>query len=85
MSKGTWTGTKQLTGKAWIEIFTNDDDDDKFLVDLKEEELKEVFKAETNYEIQNDQIIYSDVREEVFEIINAVTEKVQIEDVLVDI
>ena len=85
MSKGTWTGTKQLTGKAWIEIFTNDDDDDKFLVDLKEEEIKEVFKAETNYEIQNDQIIYSDVREEVFEIINAVTEKVQIEDVLVDI
>ena len=84
MSKGTWTGTKQLTGKAWIEIFTHDDDD-KFLVDLKEEEIKEVFKAETNYEIQNDQIIYSDVREEVFEIINAVTEKVQIEDVLVDI
>ena len=52
---------------------------------MKEEEIKEVFKAETNYEIQNDQIIYSDVREEVFEIINAVTEKVQIEDVLVDI
>ena len=85
MSKGIWTGTKQLTGKAWIEIFTNDDNDDKFLVDLKEEEIKEVFKAETNYEIQNDQIIYNDVREEVFEIINAVTEKVQIEDVLVDI
>ena len=85
MSKGTWTGTKQLTGKAWIEIFTNDDDDDKFLVDLKEEEIKEVFKAETNYEIQNDQIIYNDVHEEVFEIINAVTEKVQIEDILVDI
>ena len=85
MSKGTWTGTKQLTGKAWIEIFTNDDDDDKFLVDLKEEEIKEVFKAETNYKIQNDQIIYNDVQEDVFEIINAVTEKVQIEDVLVDI
>ena len=65
-----------------MKIFTNDD---KFLVDLKEEEIKEVFKAETNYEIQNDQIIYNDVREEVFEIINAVTEKVQIEDVLVDI
>ena len=65
-----------------MKIFTNDD---KFLVDLKEEEIKEVFKAKTNYEIQNDQIIYNDVREEVFEIINAVTEKVQIEDVLVDI